>query len=116
MEVVPNLHRIHIHFVQQLSWQIVDVQHIVLYYNHPFLQTINVNERDAIIIQSIQLHHLNILMENVFQPMVHLLVLFAMVLGIMLVLNLFVAVEIIPIHNGKEIRSKLIYIRSVNGN
>lgn len=96
MVVVPNLHHIRIHFVQRLSLRIFDEQHIVVCCNRPSLRTINVNELDAIIAQSIQLHHLNILMEIVDLQAVHLQVLFSMVPDIMRALNLFAIAEIIP--------------------
>lgn len=101
MAVAQNWLHIRRHFVQRLASQIVDEQHIVACCNHPFHQMINVNERDAIKVQNIRLHHLNNLMEIGVRPMVHWLMLFAMVLGIMLAQNLFVIVEIIPEKNKK---------------
>lgn len=96
MEVVPNWHHIRIRFVRRLSSRIVDEQHIVVCCNRPSLRTINVNELDATIVQSIRLHHPNIPMEIGDQQVVHLQEPVSTVPGIMLAPNLFAIVEIIP--------------------
>lgn len=96
MEAVPNWHHIRIRFVPRLSSRIFDEQHTVVCYNRPSLRTINVNELDAIIIQSIQLHRLSIPMEIVDRQVGHWPKLVSTVLDIVLALNLFAIVEIIP--------------------
>ena len=101
MATVPNLHRIRRHFVRQHAWQSVDVQHIVVYYNHPFHRVRDVNGHDVIIIQSIRPHRLSSLMESGDQQVDHLLTLVVMVRDIMLAPNSFVIVEIIPRKFGK---------------
>lgn len=110
MAVVLNWHHIRIHSVQRLSSRISDGQHIVVYYSRPFHRTINVNELDAIRVQSIRLHRLNIPMEIGDQLMVPMQALFSMAPDIMRALNLFAIVEIIPKlkHTKNEISIELV--------
>lgn len=80
------------------------MQHIVVCYNRPSLRTKDVNELDAIKVQSIQLHLPNSPTESAVRQVDHWQVLAATALGIGPVLNWFVIAEIIPKRNKKNIK------------
>lgn len=111
MAIVLIWHHIHIHFAQLHALQIVDGPHIVVYRNHPFRPTINVNGRDAIEVQNIRQHHLNNLMEIVDRPMAHWPMHDVMVPDIMLAQNLFAIFEIIPKKNELKLNLIFIYVK-----
>lgn len=97
MVIALNWHHIRIRFAPQLSSRIVDGPRTVAYCSRPFLRRTSVNERDAIVIQSIRPRHLSNQVEIGDQLTDHLPMLVLMVLGITLAQNSFVIAEIIPV-------------------